>query len=149
LGAIALACGWPEERAAALGRLADRLTHGVREDAVGLARIRARGLGRSLLRRLVDAGFATREDLRAAAPEALREALRHRGVLAPVEASGGGGRAGAAAVAAPRAAAGRAADAEAPEAPEAPPGPAAAPLLTVDLRERRVVYRGVEIPTRP
>src|SRR5207247_1947543 len=31
-----------------------------------------------------------------------------------------------------------------------PPGDAPAPpLLTVDLAERRVVYRGVEIPTRP
>ena len=41
LAAIAIACGWSDERAAELGKLADRLTHGVRDDAIAVAQIRA------------------------------------------------------------------------------------------------------------
>jgi len=93
LGAVARACGWPDEHAAALARLGERLSYGVREDALPVARMRKPGVGRAALRRMVD---------------------------------------------------GRATATEAPPAP----GPSGA-LLTIDLGERRVFYRGVEIPTRP
>ena len=143
LGAIALACGWSEERAATIERLADRLTHGVREDAVGVAKVRARGVRRAFLRRLVDAGFKTREDLRAADTEALRAVLRNKTALAALIAALG--RKGPPPPDEPAARdASRAADAGTP-----PPEEVAAPVLTVNLPERRVVYRGVEIPTRP
>src|SRR6185437_11091981 len=143
LAAIALACGWSEERAAAIERLADRLTHGVREDAVAVAKIRARGVRRAFLRRLVDAGFRTRDELRAADPEVLRAVLRNKAALAALTAALA--RRGPAPRYEPAAAAAcRAADSETP-APES----AAGPVLTVNLPERRVVYRGVDIPTRP
>ena len=142
LGAIALACGWSEDRAAALVQLADRLTHGVREDAVAVAKIRARGVGRTFLRRLVDAGFRTREELRAAGPDALRDALRNKAALAALS-TALGRKAPAPPYEPAGAGASRAADADMP-APVA-----AAPVLSVNLPERRVMYRGIPIPTRP
>jgi len=78
LAALALACGWPDERAALVRMLADRLTFGVRDDAVEIARIRARGLGRGYLRKLVDAGLRTRMELRAAGADAVRDILRNK-----------------------------------------------------------------------
>jgi helicase len=142
LAAIALACGWSEDRAAALDHLADRLTHGVRDDAVAVAKIRARGLRRAFLRRLVDAGFKNRDDLRAADPEALRAVLRNKAALAALAAALG--RKGPQPRFEPVATGvSRAADEETPT-PES-----AAPVLTVNLPERRVVYRGIDIPTRP
>ena len=143
LAAIALACGWSEERAGAIERLADRLTHGVREDAVAVAKIRARGVRRAFLRRLVDAGFRTREELRAADPEALRAVLRNKAALAALSAALG--RKGSAPRYEPAGAtASGAADGDTPA-----PVAATAPVLTVNLPQRRVVYRGVDIPTRP
>ena len=95
------------------------------------------------MRRLVDAGFRTRDELRAADPEALRAVLRNKAALAALTAALG--RKGPAPRYEPVAAAvSRAADSETP-APES----AAGPVLTVNLPERRVVYRGVDIPTRP
>jgi hypothetical protein len=178
LAALALACGWPDERAAVVRALADRLTYGVRNDAVEIARIRARGVGRAYMRKLVDAGL-----LNKAFSAALWSALgRKKGRAAHSEPSDAG---------ASRAADGNPTVAVAttmaiperpsrlaepvalltaapvplvqPDTPTASPvartsmaastAPSvdalAPPLLTVDLAERRVVYRGVEIPTRP
>jgi ATP-dependent DNA helicase len=147
LAAIALACGWSEERAGALGKLADRLTHGVREDAVGVAQLRARGVGRAFLRRLVDAGLRTRADLRAAGADAVRGALRNKAAFAALwaalERKAPGAMPGPVATAASSA---RAADAEDDSPRHAEPP---APILTINLQQWRVVYRGVEIPTRP
>jgi helicase len=143
LAAIALACGWSEERAAAIERLADRLTHGVREDAVAVAKIRACGVRRAFLRRLVDAGFRTREELRAADPETLRAVLRNKAALAALTVALG--RKGSAPRYEPVArTAGGVADADEPAPEEVVP-----PVLMINLPERRVVYRGIDIPTRP
>ena len=65
LAAIAQACGWPEPRCREIELLSDRLVHGVRDDAVPVARLRVRGLGRVLVRRLVAAGFGTPEEIAA------------------------------------------------------------------------------------
>jgi hypothetical protein len=126
--------------------LADRLTHGVRGDAVEIARIRARGVGRTYMRKLVDAGLATRELLRAAGAEAVQEVIRNKAVFTALWSALGRKTERKL----------RAADGEAPAwtaAASPPPSPPemspAGPLLIVDLAERRVVYRGVEIPTRP
>jgi helicase len=144
LAEIARACRWPDDRAAALARLAERLTHGVREDALGVARLRAQGLGRALVRRLVDAGFRTPDEL-AAAPKDLTGAWFAAARTPPVPPRSAQQSWAPLAPTIPVAVEGaaRAADAE------ALPNPTTPPLLTVDLRERKVVYRGVEIPTRP
>ncbi|HVZ70942.1 MAG TPA: DEAD/DEAH box helicase [Polyangia bacterium] len=148
LGAIGRACGWSDERADAVSRLADRLAHGVREDAVAVAQLRARGVGRVFLRRLVDAGFRTPEDVRGAGADALRGVLRNKAAFSALWSALG-----------PDSqkdmpqqlsllarTSSRAADAPTER------GAASAALsvvLTVNLREWRVFYRGVEIPTRP
>lgn len=115
----------------------------MREDAVALAKLRARGVRRAFLRRLVEAGFQTRDDLRAADPEALRAAVRNKAALAALTAALA--RKGPAAADDP----GGALTSRAAEAETLPPEVSAAPVLSVDLPARRVVYRGIEIPTRP
>lgn len=155
LAAIAKACGWPDARCHDVEELSDRLVHGVRADALPIARLRVRGLGRALVRRLVDAGFADADAMRSAGPEPVRRALNHRGAFAALWA--------------------RLTEKVAPPAPARYPDAAAEPVLTaaepvatygngngtravaapvlpalvVDLRKPQVVYRGHEIPTRP
>src|SRR5207248_11493473 len=73
--------GWPEPRCREINGLSERLVHGVRDDALSLARLRVRGLGRALIRRLVAAGLANENSLRAAGPDAVRKALNHRGAF--------------------------------------------------------------------
>jgi hypothetical protein len=81
LSAIAIACDWTAEQASELESLSNRLLFGVRADAVPLARLRIRGLGRGLLRRLARAGFGDVESIREAGPELVRKALNHSGVF--------------------------------------------------------------------
>jgi len=134
-----------------IGTLSERLVHGVRSDALSIARLRVRGLGRALIRRLLRAGLADPDALREASEDVVRRALNHRGAFArlreklqsdtppaepqryPVVADAGHLMA---------------AEPIAPYGEEVPAEPPA-PLLIVNLRERRVTYRGHEIPTRP
>jgi hypothetical protein len=145
LAGVARASGWPDARTRALDVLADRLTYGVLPDALPLARLRARGVGRALLRRLLEAGFGTRDELTAAGAEKVREVLRNKAAFAALW-TAVGARSAQAQAASLSSSSSRAAD--------APAAPAEAELsqpvvLTVNLREHRVFYRGVEIPTRP
>ena len=79
MASIAQAVGWPRGRQAALSRLATRLAVGLRDDAVGLAALKVKGLGRGSLRRLVDAGLGDVDALAHASQEELRQVLNHRG----------------------------------------------------------------------
>ena len=142
LAGVARASGWPDARSRTLDVLADRLAYGVTPDALPLARLRARGVGRTLVRRLVDAGFADRDALRAAGREAVAGALKHKTAMValwaavehrPTEPVGPFTSA---------AGASRAAEVDSPEQPSEP-------FLVVDLRSRRVTYRGHPIPTKP
>jgi replicative superfamily II helicase len=145
LAGVARASGWPEARTRALDVLADRLTYGVLPDALPLARLRARGLGRALLRRLVDAGFRTRDELRNAGADKVREVLRNKAAFGTLWTAVSAPSTQAHASSPPPSSS-RAADS--PTAP-AEAAKASEPVLTVNLREHRVFYRGVEIPTRP
>jgi replicative superfamily II helicase len=141
LGAVATACGWSDERKAELDSLADRLLFGVRGDVVPLAKLRVKGLGRVMLRRLAKAGFTDSESVRDAGANSVRAAINHRGVFERLwEKVGEPGKVETYPTAA---------EPEVLAAAE----PAAAPndnaALIVDLKERRVIYRGHEIPTRP
>ncbi len=153
LGAVAQACGWPEARCAELSGLSERLVHGIRSEALPLAGLRVRGLGRALLRRLVAAGFTDAASLRAAGPELVRKALNHKGAFAALWAKLTEGEAPSTPARYPDAAEPivlRAAEPAATygggeEAPAEPPDA----VLVVNLRERRVTYRGQEIRTKP
>jgi hypothetical protein len=139
LAGVARASGWPDARSRTLDVLADRLAYGVTPDALPLARLRARGVGRALLRRLVDGGFADGDALRAAGREAVAGVLKHKAALVALWAV-----VGAAPTEPPPPGAGtaRADDAEFVEDPSGP-------SLVVDLRSRVVTYRGHPIPTKP
>lgn len=151
LAAVAQACGWSEPRCREIELLSDRLIHGVREDAVPVAKLRVRGLGRVLVRRLVAAGFATTDGMRSAGEEAVRRAVNHRGAFAALWAKVVEDAAPAPVpehYPAPEVERLRVAEPLAPygvEELDEPP----APHLVVDLRERRVTYRGRAIPTKP
>lgn len=152
LSAVAHACGWSETRCGELQGLSDRLVHGVRADAVPLAKLRVRGLGRSLLRRLIAAGFSDAGALRTAGQDAVRRALNHRGVSASLWAKLSEKEEPTIPAQYPVLAEVRPLMAAEPQAPygseEVPPPPPEVQLL-VDLGERRVRYRGHEIRTRP
>jgi helicase len=141
LAGVARASGWPDARSRELDILADRLAHGVLPDALPLARLRARGLGRALLRRLVDGGFSDPDALRTAGREAVAAVLKHKAAMTALWAVAGGRPSDPMALVAANGG-GRLADA-APD--DEPPGPA----LVVDLTSQRVTYRGHPIPTKP
>jgi len=152
LAAIAQACGWPDARCRDINLLSDRLVHGVRDDAVPVARLRVRGLGRVLVRRLVTGGFATPEAMRAAGEDAVRKAVNHRGAFAALWAKLQGDEEPARAPArypTPTVEVLRVAEPIAPYGSSEPPAEPPMPHLVVDLRERRVTYRGRAIPTKP
>jgi len=145
LAGVARASGWPEGRTRGLDILADRLTYGVLPDALPLARLRAPGVGRALLRRLVDAGLRTRDELKDAGADKVREVLRNKAAFGTLWAAVNA-RSAPAQTTSVASSGSRAADAPAAPAEAAEPSQ---PVLTVNLREHRVFYRGVEIPTRP
>ncbi len=140
LGAIAQACAWSPARARWLFQLADRLRFGCRDDALPLARLRIPELGRSAVRRLVDAGIRDEGALRTIPLAALAAVLKDEAAANRVCT-----RLGAAAPPAP--------SFEAAKTP--PPSPSNAPrqetesVLRIDLEQRRVWYRGTPVPTRP
>lgn len=121
-------------------------------DALPLARLRVRGLGRAIIRRLVAAGLADADSLTAAGPEAVRKTVGHRSAFAALWTKLTKGEEPPAPPRYPDAP-----TAELPMAAEpavaygandapAPPSPA---VLVVNLRERKVAYRGHEIRTKP
>jgi hypothetical protein len=122
--------------------LADRLPHGVGADALAVARLRVKGLGRALLRRLVDADLRDRESIREAGRERVGAVLKHKAATAALWAAVE--RLGAEGVVDPAGTTKLRAD-RAADAPEDP----GERILVVDLRSRRVTYRGHAIPTRP
>ena len=160
LAAIAQASGWPQARCRELEALSRRLALGVRHDALEVARLRVPGLGRGLVRRLVDAGYGDAGTLREAGSAKVQEMLgrgRAAGALwAKLEEQGGGEHLQRYPPAEPASALARLLrvaeptveyEAGAQQVPEEPePGK---PLLMVDLREHKVTYRGCAIPTRP
>ncbi len=155
LAAIAKACGWPDARCHDVEELSERLVHGGRADALPIARLRVRGLGRALVRRLVDTGFGDADAMRNAGPEPVRRALNHRGAFSALWARLTEQVAPPAPARYPDAASGPVLMAAEPVATyghgdgtRAVAGPVL-PALVVDLRKPQVVYRGHEIPTRP
>jgi hypothetical protein len=135
---VASASGWPNDRVSALEALANRLPFGVGSDVLDVARMRIAGLGRALLRRLVDSGLRDRATIRAAGKDAVTSVLKHKTVAATLW---------------------RALEAGAPDRPadhaslpsRASDGPVSAgePTLVVDPTARRVTYLGTAIPTTP
>ena len=81
LAAIAKACGWRDNRCRELDEISRRLTFGVRSDALSIAQLRVHGLGRTRIRSLIDAGFATEEELQQADSETVRKAINHKGAF--------------------------------------------------------------------
>jgi len=151
LAAVAKACGWPELRSQELVTLADRLTHGVRDDALPLARLRVRGLGRVLLRRLLDAGLDSPEAILATGEKKAANALNHRGVFTRLWARLAEDQEPADPARYPEEAPGevqRAAETAVAYQPTGTTVPGE-PELVVDLHERVVSFRGRQIPTRP
>jgi len=145
LAGVARASGWPEARSRALDVLADRLAHGVLPDALPLARLRARGVGRALLRRLVGAGFGTRDELQEAGADKVREALKNKAAFTALWTAVGAQPRRTPVASIPNS---TSRTADAPTLPVEAAEPSQ-PVLTVNLREHRVFYRGIEIPTRP
>ena len=80
LAQAAGALGWSKPRQHELRRVGWRISRGVKEDLLPIARIKVRGLGRAYLRRLADAGLGDLAALQLATPEELRMALNHRGL---------------------------------------------------------------------
>ena len=143
LAGVARAGGWPETRSRALNTLADRLAFGVKPDALPLARLRARGVGRALLRRLVDAGLADRDAVRVAGREAVGAVLKNRNATTSLWAAATRGSKEPLSPVPIGSGASRAADGDMPT------GQPARPELVIDLRSRHVTYRGHAIPTKP
>jgi helicase len=143
LAGVARASGWSDARSASLNTLADRLAHGVRSDALPLARLRARGLGRTLLRRLVEHGFAQLADVAKAGRDAVADVLKNKAATAALWARVDEDDGEPVSAYSPHATgASRAADAE-PAQTEVPVE------LVVDLRARSVTFRGHVVPTKP
>jgi hypothetical protein len=142
LAGIARASGWPDARSRTLDVLADRLAYGVTPDALPLARLRARGLGRALVRRLIDGGFADPDALRAGGRDAVAGVLKNKGAMLSLWAMIGDASAEPSPPVSTTGGAGGAAEVDSSEQPPEP-------LLVVDLRSRRVTYRGHAIPTKP
>lgn len=145
---VAKAVGWPMARCSEIERLAVRLGLGVRPDAVAIASLRVPGFGRSMARHLTDAGLRTLEALAAKSCEELKAILKSErsatAVWARLHPSYHPVQKSQAKVAELPLL--RAAEAEAPYEGQ---GETRAPVLVVDLRECQVMYRGIEIRTRP
>jgi len=118
------------------------LLFGSRADVVPIAKLRVRGMGRVMLRRLANAGLSDAPAIIAAGEEAVRKAANHRGVSDRLWARVIEGKPGVK-KAAPYPTAAE------PTVLLAAEPPAEQPILVVDLKANRVTYRGHEIPTRP
>jgi replicative superfamily II helicase len=155
LSEICRASNWPNEDADRLRILAGRLTFGVEADALPLMRLRVPRLGRAIASRLRRAGFLELEQAKQASSDDLRKAIGRKQVVealwtrlndeAPSVESGMRPRAVGAGF--------TMRDADLPDSALLPtstePANDSAPILLVDLAASRVVYRGIDIPTRP
>jgi replicative superfamily II helicase len=141
VGGIAQACAWSPARCRWLFQLADRLRFGCRDDALSLARLRLPELGRSGIRRLIDAGIHDVGALRTTQPAALAALLKDEAAANRVCSRLG-------ASAEPARPSSEVAKAESP-APSKVPQMETEGVLRVDLAQRRVWYRGTPVPTRP
>ncbi len=81
LAAIAGAVGWTQERQDDLFHLATRVAFGIRDDAVGVAKLNVPGLGRGSIRAVVRAGLKTREDLASKTREELEQAIKDKRIV--------------------------------------------------------------------
>jgi helicase len=81
LAAICAAEGWPAPWRRSVERLGDRLVHGLKEDALGVAKLRVRRLGRSLVPRLRDLGLLDLAELRRAGPDEVKRRFGHAKVV--------------------------------------------------------------------
>jgi hypothetical protein len=80
--AIVGALGWADHRVTEVAVLAERLLFGTRPDALPIARLRVAGLGRQLVRRMVDGGIVDEATARATDREHLRRVVNHRRAFA-------------------------------------------------------------------
>lgn len=114
-------------------------------DALSVARLKARGVGRALLRRLVDAGCSDRDALQAAGREKVAGVLKNKAAAASIWTAVQGRKAASKMSEPSPGDAVTAAEVEVAALEE----PAEPPTLVVDLMSRRVTYRGDPIPTKP
>jgi helicase len=151
LADICRASNWPSEEADRLSTLAGRLAFGVEADALQLMRLRIPRLGRALAGRLRSAGLIDIDQARQAPLEDLRKAIGRKvatdTLWARLHDEPTPAVTGDVAAAVPPTRQLMLRDADVP----IDGGRAAAetPVLLVDLAASRVVYRGIEIPTRP
>lgn len=81
LAAICAACGWRSAWRRSIEQLGQRLTFGVKEDAVDVMKLRVRRLGRGAMPRLRDYGLLELDELRKAGPEQLKRVIGGRRVV--------------------------------------------------------------------
>jgi helicase len=81
LAAICAACGWKITWRRSVEQLGERLTFGVKEDAIALMKLRVPRLRRALVPRMRDFGLLDPEDIRKAGPEAVKRAIGPRRVV--------------------------------------------------------------------
>jgi helicase len=81
LAAICAACGWRSGWRRSIEQLGERLTFGVKEDAVDVMKLRVRRLGRAAMPRLRDYGLLDLAELRKAGPEQVKRAIGGRRVV--------------------------------------------------------------------
>jgi helicase len=164
LARFCAAFGWDREWWGAIERLAERLAHGVQEDALPVARLRLPQAGRSKMRALREAGRLTPEAVCAAQSEADSQARDEAGARPSVAASGGRTSSAVRAPAPPEASATRARGSSiasmlarergagpptSGKAMKAQPRPHHGADLVVDLALRKVVLWGVEFSLQP
>lgn len=152
LAPIADACDWPPARVAELATLAARLSFGVREDALELARLRVDRLSRGLIRALVEKACGEIETLRSKSEAELHSMIRHPRAVKNLYQVLHAGDAEVIALRAVEHADEPAAPAQAAEPEEdyrASPPAAQFQGLSVDTNTWTVSYRGVPIPTSP
>jgi helicase len=155
LAHVCLASNWSNDGVDRIRTLAGRLAFGVEADALALMRLRIPHLGRALAGRLRTAGLVALDDVTRATPDALRKAIGRQKIFdalwarlqeapPPTESISADADAGGQLVLRDG---GGSRDASA--RPAVADAATPAPTLLVDLQEKRVVYRGVEIPTAP
>jgi helicase len=81
LAAICAASGWTTSWRRSIERLGERLTFGVKEDAVDVMKLRVRRLRRAAMQRLRDFGLLDLDELRKAEPEALKRAIGSKNMI--------------------------------------------------------------------
>ncbi len=81
LAAICAACGWRSAWRRSIEQLGERLTFGVKEDAVDVMKLRVRRLRRAAMPRLRDFGLLELDELQKASPEQLKRVIGGKRVV--------------------------------------------------------------------